>query len=154
MSGAGPSAEEGELLAGLDDIGRGHLPGEMGVQIVEAGAGRVEGRLEVRPGHQAPNGFLHAAAIVALADTCCGYGCQISLPEGASGFTTIELKANFLRTLKEGALACRARLVHGGRTTQVWDADVTDEATGGVLALFRCTQAILWPREGAHHANP
>jgi uncharacterized protein (TIGR00369 family) len=135
-----------ELLDRLNQVGRGHLPGEIGVQITGAGEGRIEGRLEVGPKHWAPNGFLHAATVVALADTCCGYGCRISLPEGATGFTTIELKANFMRTLKDGALACTAHLIHGGRTTQVWDAEVTDEATGSLLALFRCTQAVLWPR--------
>jgi uncharacterized protein (TIGR00369 family) len=66
-----------------------------------------------------------------------------SLPEGARGFTTIELKTNFLGTARDGAIACEATLVHGGRTTQVWDARVTDEATGKVLALFRCTQMLL-----------
>lgn len=137
---------DGEWPDRLNEIGRGHLPGEIGVQITGAAQGRVEGRLEVGPKHWAPNGFLHAATVVALADTCCGYGCRISLPDGAAGFTTIELKANFLRTLQDGALACAAHLIHGGRTTQVWDAEVTDEATGSLLALFRCTQAVLWPR--------
>lgn len=134
------------LLDGLNRVGAGYLPGEIGVQITGAGEGRVEGRLPVEPRHWAPNGFLHAATVVALADTCCGYGCRTNLPDGAVGFTTIELKANFVRTVKDGAIACSARLVHGGRTTQVWDADVTDEGTGRLLALFRCTQAVLWPQ--------
>lgn len=135
------------LLDTLNEVGVGHLPGEIGVRITAAASGRVAGRLPVEPRHWAPNGYLHAATVVALADTCCGYGCRISLPEGATGFTTIELKANFLGTLKDGTLGCSARLVHGGRTTQVWDAEVSDEASGKVLALFRCTQAVLWPRQ-------
>ncbi len=92
----------------------------------------------------APNGYLHAATVVALADTSCGYGTFVSLPEGASGFTTIEHKSNFLGTTRQGAIDCEARLVHGGRNTQVWDAAVT----GGekTIALFRCTQMILYPR--------
>jgi uncharacterized protein (TIGR00369 family) len=94
----------------------------------------------------APNGYLHAGTVVALADTACGYGCIASLPDGGRGFTTIELKANFVRTVREGAIACRAVLVHGGRTTQLWDATVTAEETGKMLAVFRCTQAVLWPR--------
>jgi uncharacterized protein (TIGR00369 family) len=93
----------------------------------------------------APNGYLHAGTVVALADSACGYGCIASLPPGANGFTTIELKTNFLGTALEGTLRCEAKRVHGGRTTQVWDAIVTNEA-GKTLALFRCTQLLLYSR--------
>jgi uncharacterized protein (TIGR00369 family) len=126
--------------------GASKLPGYLGIEAVEVEQGRAVLRLPVRQELLAPNGYLHAASVVALADTACGYACLSSLPEGASGFTTIELKSNFLGTLTEGALRTEARLVHGGRTTQLWDAEVTDEATGRVLALFRCTQLVLYPR--------
>ena len=104
----------------------------------------VESRMAVRREVMAPNGFLHAASVIALADTSCGYGCVASLPEGAKGFTTIELKSNFLGTARDGDIACRATPVHLGRTTQVWDAVVTNEASGARIALFRCTQMVLW----------
>jgi 1,4-dihydroxy-2-naphthoyl-CoA hydrolase len=126
--------------------GAGKLPGHLGIEVVSVEAGRSVLRLPIRPELLAPNGFLHAASVVGLADTAAGYGCVASLPEGAAGFTTIELKSNFLGTLTEGALRAEATLVHGGRTTQIWDAPVTDEATGKVLALFRCTQLVLWTR--------
>jgi uncharacterized protein (TIGR00369 family) len=100
--------------------------------------------MAVRREVMAPNGYLHAASVVALADTSCGYGCVVNLPEGASGFTTIELKSNFLGTAREGAIACRATPVHLGRTTQVWDAVVQVEGAEKVIALFRCTQMVLW----------
>ena len=100
--------------------------------------------LSLRDELLAPNGYLHAATVVALADSACGYGCIASLPNGATGFTTIELKTNFLRTALEGTLSCVSQLVHGGRTTQIWDATVTHEA-GKTLALFRCTQLLLYP---------
>lgn len=96
--------------------------------------------------HLAPNTFLHAASVIALADSACGYGCVISLPPGAQNFTTIELKSNFLGTTREGGVGVEASLVHGGRTTQVWDAVVTAEVTGKTIALFRCTQMILYPK--------
>jgi uncharacterized protein (TIGR00369 family) len=127
-------------------FGQGRLPGLVGLEVVEIAAGRVRVRLPLRPELLAPNGYLHAASVIALADTACGYGCVMSLPEGARNFTTVELKANFLGTVREGALACEAALVHGGRTTQVWDARVADEATGRVVALFRCTQLLIYPR--------
>ena len=129
-------------LAQLQEAGASHLPGLLGIEVLEAGDGRAHARLELREEHRAPNGFLHAGTIVAFADTACGYGCILSLPEGATGFTTIELKTNFVRSALEGAIECDARLVHGGRTTQIWDATVTGPG-GRTMALFRCTQLVL-----------
>ena len=134
------------LASEFQERGAGKFPGHLGIEVVEVEPGRVVMRLPIRSELLAPNGYLHAASIVGLADTAAGYGCLASLPEGATGFTTIELKSNFLGTLTEGSVRTEATLVHGGRTTQLWDAPVTDEATGRVLALFRCTQLVLWPR--------
>ena len=125
-------------------LGDGYLPGLLGVEIVTVNKEFVESRMMVRREVMAPNGFLHAASVIALADTSCGYGCLATLPEGAKGFTTIELKSNFLGTALEGHIGCRATPIHLGRTTQVWDALVTNEATGAKIALFRCTQMVLW----------
>src|SRR5437868_1470179 len=127
-------------------FGADYLPGLVGVEILSVTEAGVESRMAVRKEVMAPNGFLHAASVVALADTSCGYGCVALLPEGAKGFTTIELKSNFLGTAREGAILCRATPVHLGRTTQVWDAVVTNEATEARIALFRCTQMVLWPK--------
>ena len=85
--------------------------------------------MAVRREVMAPNGFLHAASVVALADTSCGYGCVAHLPQGASGFTTIELKATSSARRARARSRCRATPVHLGRTTQVWDAVVTLEGT-------------------------
>jgi 1,4-dihydroxy-2-naphthoyl-CoA hydrolase len=115
-------------------------------QWPEARPGYIRGRFDVKEHHLAPNGFLHAASVIALADSACGYGCFISKPEAAINFTTIEVKTNFLGTVREGAVVCEAKLVHGGRNTQVWDAEVKDELTGKTIALFRCTQMILYPK--------
>ena len=128
----------------LNKRSAGYLPGLVGMHVVEVAEGRLTGRLPLRAELLAPNGFLHAASVIALADTLCGYGCVAHLPEGAKGFTTIELKTNFLGTLLEGALACEATALHLGRNTQVWDAVVSDESRGRRLALFRCTQIVLW----------
>jgi 1,4-dihydroxy-2-naphthoyl-CoA hydrolase len=127
-------------------FGHGYLPGLIGIEVRDVARGRVTSRLAIRTEHLAPNGYLHAATVVAVADTSCGYGTFASLPDGANGFTTVELKSNFLGTLLDGAIACEATLVHAGRTTQVWDATVTDEVTARVIALFRCTQFLLYPR--------
>jgi 1,4-dihydroxy-2-naphthoyl-CoA hydrolase len=125
---------------------KGYLGGLIGLEILALKPEGLESRLAVRQDLMAPNGFLHAASVIALADTSCGFGCVANLPQGASGFTTIELKANFLGTTREGAIFCRATPAHLGRSTQVWDAVVTIEGTDRKIALFRCTQIVLWPK--------
>jgi len=128
------------------DRGSGYLPGLIGVRVVSLAENRLHAELDVRPELLAPNGFLHAASVIALADTACGYACIAHLPEGAENFTTIELKSNFLGTLRSGSIACVATPAHLGRTTHVWDAVVRDKSSTRTIALFRCTQMILWPR--------
>lgn len=135
-----------ELAPMFTERQKDHLPGVLGMDWETVQSGLVRGRFTVAKHHMAPNGFLHAASVITLADSACGYGCFASLPEGASGFTTIELKTNFIGTARDGTVACEARLAHGGRTTQLWDAEVRHVETGKVMALFRCTQAVLWPR--------
>ena len=138
-----------ELMTTIEQLnarGQGYLPGLIGIEFISIEPGRLTSRLALRPELLAPNGYLHAATVIALADTTCGYGTITDLPSGAQNFTTIELKSNFLNTAREGGIACVATRVHSGRTTQVWDAQVTDETSGKTIALFRCTQLILYPR--------
>jgi len=131
--------------ADLNRMGADCLPGHLGVSILQADAAQVRAELPVTAALMAPNGYLHAGSVVTLADTACGYGCIVNLPDGATGFTTIELKSNHLGTAREGTLECIATAQHRGRTTQVWDAVVTQRESGRTIALFRCTQMILWP---------
>ncbi len=130
----------------LNARSQGTLPGLIGIEFTSYEPGRLTSRLVLRPELLAPNGYLHAATIIALADTACGYGTFTDLPDGANNFTTIELKSNFLGTAREGSIACVAIRIHSGRTTQIWDAEVRDETSGKKIALFRCTQLILYPR--------
>lgn len=136
-----------EQAGRLNQFGAKFLPGYLGINILSLEKGRVTAELPVQPHLLAPNGYLHAGSVVTLADTACGYGCISSLPEGAQSFTTVELKSNHLGTAREGKISVVATAVHMGRTTQVWDAVVSDE--GKTIALFRCTQMILFPRKDA-----
>lgn len=130
----------------LNQANVGKLPGHLGLTITEVADGKVVGRFKVRDELVAHTGFLLAGAVLSVADILCAYGVSTAWPEGASGFTTAEVKCNFVGTLREGEAVCTASLLHGGRTTQVWDARVEDAATGKLMAAFRCTQVILYPR--------
>ena len=133
-------------VALLNERGVGRLPGHLGIVITEVGDGQLTAELPVLSHLLAPNGYLHAGSVVTLADTASGYGCIVNLPEGATNFTTIELKSNHLGTAREGTLTCTAKVEHKGRNTQVWDAVVKSKDTGKTIALFRCTQMILYPK--------
>jgi len=132
-------------LEAANQRGSGRLPGLFGFRVTGVSDKSLDAELDVRPEILAPNGYLHAATVVALADTACGYGCLAHLPHDAANFTTIELKTNFLGTAREGTIACTARPVHLGRTTHVWDATVYRRDDRRTIALFRCTQMILYP---------
>ena len=130
----------------FNSLGARHLPGHLGIVITRVNGSEVRSELPVRQELMAPNGFLHAGSVVALADTSAGYGCVANLPAGATGFTTVELKSNHLGTAREGTIECVATAVHLGRTTQVWDAVVTHRETNKTIALFRCTQLVLYAK--------
>lgn len=126
-----------------NEAGGGYLPGHLGMEFTRIDDDEIRARMAVTRAHLAWNGFLHAGSVVSFADTACGYGTVNSLPDDAVGFTTLELKSNFLGTATEGVIECVATPVHRGRTTQVWDADVMIEGGDKIIARFRCTQLIL-----------
>jgi 1,4-dihydroxy-2-naphthoyl-CoA hydrolase len=143
-----PRPEPGASPAEWTEFGRGTWDEVMGVRVTEFEDGLVVGEISIEPRHFGTSGFVHAAVIIGLADTIAAYGCAASLPKGARSYTTLELKTNFVGAALEGKLRCRAQRVHAGRSTQVWDATVTDDA-GRTVAVYRCTEIILWPRPGA-----
>lgn len=130
----------------LNQANVGKLAEHLGLTITEVDVGRVVGRYEARPDLVAHTGYLLAGTVLSVADLLCAYGVDTVWPDGANGFTTVEAKCNFVGTIRDGAAVCTATLVHGGRTTQVWDAETRSEATGKLMAAFRCTQILLYPR--------
>ena len=133
--------------ATVSDVNRaiaGTFPALLGIEYIDVQPGHVVSRLHVRADLLAPtNGLLHGGALVSIADSACGVGAAVSLPQDVRGHATIELKANLMRSVREGSIRCEAQLVHAGRSTQVWDATVTDERSGKTVAVFRCTQLVL-----------
>ena len=119
------------------------LPGKFGLVVTRIAEGEVDAEVALQPWMLAPNGYLHAASVLLLADTAAGYASFAHLPDGAKNFTTIELKSNFLGTAKTGVLRTECVAEHLGRTTHVWSATVFSPE-GRKMALFRCTQMILW----------
>jgi 1,4-dihydroxy-2-naphthoyl-CoA hydrolase len=139
------SIEEFLNVTFWNDRSKGTFAGVLGMEILSMSHGHVSCQLKIRDDLLAPTGYLHAGVVVTLADTACGYGCMHAKPSGAKLFTTIELKSNFIGTVKPpSVITCVARLLHAGKKTQVWDAEVKDLEKNKLLAMFRCTQLILY----------
>lgn len=128
----------------FNQLSQGHFPGELGIYIDEVSEGKLLASMNVEKRLFAPNGFLHAGSIVTLADTLAGYAVVSHLPEKATSFTTLELKSNFLGAAREGTLIAEAIPEHLGRTTQVWSVAVKSKETGKKIAVFSCTQLVLY----------
>lgn len=133
-------------VADSNERNAGLLPGHLGIGVLEMSRGHCRMEMPIQDCHKAPNGYLHAGSIISLADSCAGHGLMADLPEGAKGFTTIESKTNHLGTAMAGTLECVASAEHMGRSTQVWSCTVTHRESGRTLALFRCTQMVLYPK--------
>lgn len=131
-------------VSGLNTRSQGRLSGLIGIEIVEAANEKLVSKLDIRDELLAPNGYLHAASVIALADTTCGYGTVLNFKQDVASFTTVELKANFIGTARKGTIFCHAERIHSGKTTEVWDARVNDGESGKLIALFRCTQMLLY----------
>ncbi|CAF1341856.1 unnamed protein product [Rotaria sp. Silwood1] len=129
-----------------NDRTKSTFPGRINLEILSIRYGYVLSQIIVHHELMSVDGYLHGGAIVTLADATCGFGGLVSLPLGATTLTTIELKTNFLGKGKPSAvLNCEAKLLHGGKTTQIWDAQVIDLKTKKLIAIFRCTQLIIYP---------
>lgn len=129
----------------LNQANVGKLPEHLGLVVSEVSDGRIVGRFTVRPDLVAHTGYLLAGVGLTLADLLCAYGVSTAWPEGARSFTTAEVKCNFIGTATTGDVEIVASLVHSGRTTQLWDAEMISLSSGRRMALFRATQIILYP---------
>jgi len=128
----------------FNNLSKGYFPGLLGIKVIHVEEGKMTGEMSVKKELFAPNGFLHAGSIVTFADSIAGYSCISHLPVKGKSFTTLELKSNFTRAIREGTLKCECIAEHLGRTTQVWRVNVSALESGKQLALFTCTQLILY----------
>jgi len=125
-------------MTNLDQLNarsQGTLPGLIGIEFTGFQPGRVTSRLTLRPELLAPNGYLHAAVVIAIADTTCGYGPSPTCPKERRTSPLSNSRATFWE------------LPAKGRLPALRPVCTTDETRGKALALFRCTQLILYPRE-------
>ena len=116
----------------------------LGIEITEIGPDFLRGRVPVDHRTKQPFGILHGGVSVVLAETLGSIAAFYACPEGHRG-VGLDINANHIRSASEGWVTGTARPVHIGRTTQVWQIDLVNEA-GETTCVSRLTVAILPPR--------
>lgn len=128
----------------FNNLSKGCFPELMGIKVTHVEEGKMVGEMSIKKEFFAPNGFLHAGSIITLADTIAGYSSIAHLPDKGKSFTTLELKSNFIKAIREGKLKCECVAEHIGKTTHVWRVKVSSLESEKKIALFSCTQLILY----------
>ena len=119
----------------------------IGFSIAEAGEGRAVVTMQTGPQHFNPMGTLHGGVLCDIADTAMGFAFASTLGPGES-FTTVELKINYLRPVREARLRAEGRVVQRGRTVGYTECEVTDE-NGKLVAKSSSTCLVLRGEQAA-----
>jgi uncharacterized protein (TIGR00369 family) len=115
----------------------------LGIEFLEVGDDYLRARVPVDARTRQPYGLLHGGVSVVLAETLGSCGAYCASPEGHHA-VGLDINANHLKSVTTGWLTGVARAVHLGRTTQVWQIDMRNDA-GQLCCVSRITMAILAP---------
>lgn len=126
----------------LNAHNRGTLGESLGIEITEIGADFVRGRMPVDARTKQPFGLLHGGASVALAETLGSIGGNLCVDSERMIAVGLEISANHLRPVTRGWVNGIARPLHVGRSTQVWDIRIEDDA-GKLSCISRLTLSVI-----------
>ncbi|KAB2897775.1 MAG: hotdog fold thioesterase [Dokdonella sp.] len=133
-------------LQQLNDWNRGCMVEHLGMRVTEIGAAHVRGTMPVDPRTRQPFGLLHGGASVALAESLGSLAGNLCL-DAAWMAVGLEINANHVRAVSDGSVTGTARPLHLGRSTQVWEIRIEDEAER-LVCIARLTLAVV-PRSPA-----
>ncbi len=134
-------------LDALNAQSRGTAMEPLGIVFTEIGHDYLRATMPVDARTHQPYGLLHGGASVLLAETLGSTGGMLCVGEG-QGVVGIEINANHLRGVRSGTVTGTARAVHVGRSTQVWDIRIEDDA-GRAVCVSRLTVAVIELPKGA-----
>lgn len=117
------------------------LADSLGIELIELTSSRVVATMPVDQRTRQPFGILHGGASVALAETVASLGAAANIDREGFVAVGLEINANHLRAKSDGLVTATATPIHIGRTTQVWDIRIVDEADRPVC-VSRCTLAV------------
>ncbi|QCR21499.1 hotdog fold thioesterase [Pontibacter sp. SGAir0037] len=114
----------------------------LGIEITEIGDKYLCGKMPVDHRTHQPMGLLHGGASVALAETLASLGAALQVDLATKACVGLEINANHVRGVREGWVYGKSSAVHVGRTTQIWETVISNEA-GDLVCLSRMTVAVI-----------
>ena len=117
----------------------------LGMELIEVSSGKVVVTMPVDHRTHQPLGLLHGGASVALAETAASIGGWVLVMKDGKAVVGQEINANHLRSVRSGKVKAVAEVLHQGKTSQVWQIKIYDEAER-MVCISRCTLAVITPR--------
>jgi 1,4-dihydroxy-2-naphthoyl-CoA hydrolase len=139
-----PSSMPGELPFRLD-VGFDRL---YGLEVTEVAEDRMSGTVSVRDELKQPAGLVHGGVYAAIAESLATTGTAVAVFADGKIAMGLSNQTSFLRPITEGTINAQARAKHRGRTTWVWEVELTDDA-GRLCVLTRVTVAVRPAPPGA-----
>lgn len=121
---------------------KGTIDEALGIIIKEVTEDRVVATMPVHDATRQPFGLLHGGASVVLAETVASLGTWNLIDQATEQAVGLEINANHIRSKRDGLVTATGRPLHKGRTTMIWDIQITDEE-GKLICISRCTVAIV-----------
>ncbi|SRX75956.1 PaaI family thioesterase [Aequorivita antarctica] len=131
-----------EILAGCNKMCQNTLMETLRIEFTEVGDDFIVARMPVTPRIHQPDGVLHGGASVALAESVGSAGAYFFLNSDEIVIRGIEIAANHVKSVRDGYVYAHATIVHKGRTTQLWQIKITNEA-GELVSLVKLTTLTL-----------
>lgn len=131
-----------KILAVCNQISKGTLMETLSIEYIDVGENFLIARMPVNAKVYQPDGVLHGGATVALAESVGSAASYIFLDGNEFYVRGIEIAANHVKSIREGYVYARATIIHKGRTTQLWEIKVTNEA-GELISNCKLTTIAL-----------
>ncbi|MBU6235403.1 MAG: hotdog fold thioesterase [Alphaproteobacteria bacterium] len=119
------------------------MTAHLGFDFVEVGPDFLKGRLPVDHRTTQPFGILHGGASCVLSESLGSIAAWMTIDPDKFRAVGIEINANHIRAVTEGTVIGECKPIHVGKRTQVWQTDITEEATGKRVAISRLTVAVI-----------
>jgi len=129
-------------LSAVNALSKNTMLEQIGIVITELGDDFIIGTMPVNHRTHQPMGLLHGGASAALIESLGSLGSALIVDRNLFTIVGVEINANHIRGVKSGTVTATARLVHGGKTTHVWQTDIKDEA-GKLVCTGRLTVLIV-----------